>query len=364
MYSIGILTTYFSMNYGATLQAYALQKKLNSLGYKAELIRYRNLEAGIYIPKAVQLSISKESKIKKIKRRFSNLLIKMRRSAIPTVYENVRNSAFSAFIDQYIPLSEHVYNSPKEFFTALRTQRYDAYICGSDQIWNPVAHNFDPVYLLNFDTSAKRIAYAPSIAYHNLDDAEWRRISDAVRGIDVLSVRERSAKQMLSKYLDVDIEVMIDPTFLLERNEWIQLDSKLKLPVKYILVYLLNYNENPAFASKTINQYAKENECEIVCLPYTNINFDKGIQCHRLFDVAPNDFIALIKDAVCIFTNSYHATALSININKDFYVFTNKANQTGIQSRIEDLLDILNLQQRGISSINHYLWVTKRRSTE
>lgn len=362
MVKIGILTTYYSENYGAALQAYALQQALTGMGREAQLIRYRN-----QAPSRCLLDMQKENKAQEslgrmIKRRLKNLKVKLFGTGIRPEDRMVRHKAFARFEEDSLLLSKERFSSPEEFmkFAASSSAGYDLYICGSDQVWNPLVHHFDPVYLLDFPTKAKRVSYAPSIALNNLSEAETKRLAASVRKLDQISVREKDALQLLKPYLlEKTVQTVADPTFLLERKDWERLGSKKKLPESYVLVYMLEYNANPKDAVKRIRDYALKHQAQVICLPYTKLRFGHKLAVQEWYDVAPNDFIPLLLHAKCIFTNSFHATALSINNNKEFYVFLQSAENGSIQSRITNLLETFHLQDRGVTEDSPYSYPAK-----
>lgn len=351
MKKVGILTTYFSKNYGAALQAYALQMFLEKNGYDAEFVPYQSRIIQPYICKFEQEKIRKENLIGKIIRRSRNLRIKLSAPEIPEEYVVVRALAFARFVNEHLKIGAGAYHGSDAFKRVSAGLNYDAYICGSDQVWNPMVHAFDPIYFLDFPTQAKKIAYAPSIACADLlDDEEIRKIVWLAEKLDALSVRETSARNVMQKYTDCKVEAVIDPTFLLEKTDWLKLKSDIKLPKKYVLVYILNYNASAKQIFSIVSDYARSHGCEIVCLPYTKVHFKDMAGVHMMYDVAPNDFMQLLAGAECIFTNSFHASALSMNLNKCFYVVSSSDDRTGLHSRIRDLISKFGLEKRMIDT--------------
>lgn len=350
MKKVGILTTYFSRNYGAALQAYALRRAVQSLGFQADILPYHSRRRERYVLDAARQPVP-ESPGTWVRRRLRNLRVKLFGNGLRKEDLAAREQAFARFVDTYLLPADGVYESPESFLRAVPRLDYAAYICGSDQIWNPLCHNFDPVYFLNFPTTALRLSYAPSIALNTLSDRELRRIAANIATLDALSVRERDAKDLLQPYLpDRPIEVVIDPTFLLRPDEWGVLQTRRPLPDRYILVYLLEYNALPKDAVRCIREYARAHKAEILCLPYTRLSFGRSVRAQYLYDVAPDEFIALLRGALCVFTNSFHATALSINHNREFYVFLQPPDGVHIQSRITNLLEEFGVSGRGIAT--------------
>ena len=351
MMKIGILTTYFSQNYGAALQAYALLTKLKQLGFDAELIAYQERHGSHYSPQKWLEAQRCLSIRNRIIRKLKNAVIKLQHCFSDEHNEAIRNAKFSDFISSYLTLSSKAFSSSQDFLETVPQMNYDAFICGSDQIWNPIVHNFDDVYFLNFPTHALKIAYAPSIAYNNFTETELQRLGKAIGSIDVLSVREISTVTQLQPYVNKKLHHVIDPTFLLKKAQWLQLKSSETFSGKYILVYLLGYNEQSKIIQKIISQYAINNNCRIICLPYTGICFTSpNVSVEYRYDIGPNDFIQLLNGAFCVFTNSFHATALAINLNISFFVVSARERNHGLQSRISDLLEITSLSEQKIFS--------------
>lgn len=345
---IGILTTYYSKNYGAALQAYAISKKLEMMGYDQELIQYKKEPPSFYTPMAILEAEKNRTISQKVMQKINNTIIKIKKLHRNDKGIALRNKMFDEFVSDFLGLSHERYASEEEFIKAVPNMTYDVFLCGSDQIWNPIVHNFDQVYYLNFKTRAKKVAYAPSVAFNQFTDREIRRICDSIQSIDYISVREKSTIVWLQPNLEKKVHLVIDPTFLLDKQEWLTLPTEKHPHGNYILVYLLNYNEQNSNIVELISRYAIEKQYNILCLPYTNIKFPKKIPTEYRYDIAPNDFIHLLNGAKCIITNSFHATALSINLNKPFFVVSSKNRNQGLQTRLSDLLEETKLENRKI----------------
>lgn len=346
---IGILTTFFSKNYGAVLQAYATAKTIELLGHDYELINYQNSEKEYYVTEVARKEQSELSIIQKVYLKARNAFIKTKRpNKALIVGSMIRDNEFDGFVRSFLKVGNTTYSSSAEFINAVPNMSYDVFLCGSDQIWNPIVHNFDDVYYLNFPTKAKKVSYASSVAYNRFSKSEILRICDAIKSIDCISVREKSTAACLQPYLEKKVHYVIDPTFLLDKNDWLKLTSIKKFDGKYILVYLLNYNEQNKNIVSLISDMARKNGLKIICLPYTSIKLPKDIETEYRYDIAPNDFIQLLNDAECVVTNSFHATALSINLNIPFYVVSSRERNKDLQTRLSDLLEETKLEERKI----------------
>lgn len=350
MLNVGILTTFFSKNYGAALQAYATKKAIETLGYTSEFINYQKTSTEYYIPISTPKEQEMQSLIKKIGQKAKNFSAKLKKNQKLSDGSLIRDKEFDSFVNDYLKIGSILYTSPKDFICNVPKMPYDVFLCGSDQIWNPIVHNFDDVYYLNFPTTAKKVSYASSVAYNRFSESEIERICAAISSIDSISVREKSTVEWMQPHMKKKINHVIDPTFLLNKNEWLNLTSEKHFDKKYILVYLLNYNEQNKNTVGLISDLARKKGCRIICLPYTSIKFPKDIEVEYRYDIAPNDFIQLLNGAESVITNSFHATALSINLNIPFFVVSSRDRNKDLQTRISDLLEETGLNNRKIYS--------------
>lgn len=348
MLKVGILTTFFSKNYGAVLQAYATEKIIEKLGHTAEFINYQKTSEEFYIPISTLKEQEKLSLVGKIEQKVRNFFAKLNNNQKLSVGSLIRNKEFDVFVKDFLKIGKTSYTSPKEFISDVPHMPYDVYLCGSDQIWNPIVHNFDDVYYLNFPTTAKKVSYASSVAYNRFTESETVRICQAISSIDSISVREKSTVEWMQPHMEKRVNHVIDPTFLLNKNEWLTLTSEKHFDGKYILVYLLNYNEQNKNTVNLVSELARKKGCRVICLPYTSIKFPKDIEVEYRYDIAPNDFIQLLNGAECVITNSFHATALSVNLNIPFFVVSSHERNKDLQTRISDLLEETGLSNRKI----------------
>ena len=348
MLKVGILTTFFSKNYGAVLQAYATEKIIEKLGHTSEFINYQKTSEEFYIPISTLKEQEQLSLVGKIEQKVRNFFAKLNNNQKLSVGSLIRDKEFDVFVKDFLKIGKTSYTSPKDFINDVPHMPYDVYLCGSDQIWNPIVHNFDDVYYLNFPTTAKKVSYASSVAYNRFTESEIERICQAISSIDSISVREKSTAEWMQPHMEKRVNHVIDPTFLLNKNEWLTLTSEKHFDGKYILVYLLNYNEQNKNTVNLVSELARKKGCRVICLPYTSIKFPKDIEVEYRYDIAPNDFIQLLNGAECVITNSFHATALSVNLNIPFFVVSSHERNKDLQTRISDLLEETGLSNRKI----------------
>lgn len=345
---IGIVTTFWSKNYGAALQAFAMQTFLENNGYETLFINYQ--ESRIIKPKE-----SSWSKIKNAinEHRVISLCNSFKVRINSYIWEKkyqkkiaIRESAFENFVDRYLNIGDKCNNLDEVKKNYINI---DCFVCGSDQIWNPLVYGFSDFHFLSFVEDKKRIAYAPSIAKTTLTDEECKNIIKKIEKFDAVSVRESASEKRLCEYLpSLNIRTVLDPTFLISRETWNNyFKNIIKSNEKYILVYLLSYNQFDEHVFQIINKIATEKKLKVIELPFSEKISFKSVKWEKRFNVSPAEFMSFLINAEIIVTNSFHATALSIINNKEFYVVSNSEKHE-TQSRIDNILEIFNLTSRYI----------------
>lgn len=325
MKKVGIITFHNAHNYGAVLQAYALQEKIKELGYEPCIINYRNRK----ILKPYKLiKYSKKNPIKCIKMIYDSLK--------NYKINKVRYDKFNTFINTNFNMTNayKTLNKLKKDYPQL-----DCYITGSDQVWNPgIVGNLSDAYTLNFgNDKINRISYAASIGKSTIEDKYKDDYKSKLSKINYISVREEDAKIELEKILHKDIKVVLDPTLLLSTDEW---KSKLtnidKQTSKYILAYMVQANDE---YKKIVNYLSKKTGLKVIHFDKKKI-YDNELK--SAYTAEPFEFIDLIKNAEYVVATSFHATVFSIIFSKKFFVVPHL--KTG--SRITNLLEKLGIEGR------------------
>lgn len=328
--SVGILTFHASHNYGSCLQAYALLKTVKKLGVNAEIINFRtDRQKDMY---------AVFTKRKGVKYFFKNLTHLFYYFPLRKKHEK-----FEKFINEEYELSKEQYKTIAELENA--DFAYDSFIVGSDQIWNPIPKDFDWAYFLTF-TESKKIAYAPSFGpfFGRADEKLLHSIADQIEKFSFVSVREYNAKNYLSKYTQKQIEVVLDPTLLVDKEEWMQLvENEPSVEGEYIFLYTL-------FSSAEINKIAKELaqkwKMKVVVSNFSN-QYDVFTPYTKKFDAGPKDFLNLIYHAKFVLVTSFHGTVFSILFEKPFFAING-----GKDNRISTLLTHTKLSERTIEIDN------------
>ena len=324
---VGIITFQRAYNYGAVLQAYALCETINHMGFSCEVIDYHNAKFDNIYKK---ISVLKSRNLREFL------------SAI--VYGRIRNSKrklFAEFVEKEIKVSKTEYSSEN---IKNSNPNYDVFITGSDQVWNLKLTNYDWNFFLVFVNSGKKkVSYAASIVAIDNDKEIEKEIIKALTELNHISLREKSGVNYVKSLGLPYPELVLDPTLLLTKEQWVELENRNpifeKLPDRYLLAY---------FVSPTITNYdqmkslGEEIDLPIVLINYTHQKVDGVI---NLLTVSPGQFVSLIDRACFVVTNSFHGTAFSINLRKDFlYILNTEIPQKN--ERILSLVEALDLTDR------------------
>ena len=331
MKRISIITWYCSNNFGTSLQAFALQKHLSNLGYDVEMLNHFLLD----------------NSLKSILKRTFGLL---------GLLKFVRFFRFVKKINLYIyvknEINEKCIFTEKQYHKMLKET--DVFIAGSDQIWN-CYYRFDPFYFLDFAENKKCIAYASSIGTNSVAPQYSDKVRDLLVKFSSIGVREKTAIKVLSDLTGRnDIRQVLDPTFLLKVDCWKEFGNgailDFDIPETYIFCYLIGDNEEYSRQLKDVIN--KSGIGKVVIIPsIENPQFNlEGAIVYK--NAGPKEFIHLIERCSLVCTDSFHASALSINMSKKFVVFKRFGdNEIKSQnSRLYDLLSQYKLMDRFYSS--------------
>lgn len=330
-HKIGILTLFYkNYNYGGILQSFALYKILQD--------DYGNVEQ-------ISYDFSKENKInKKI-----IILLKIKiKKIIDFFFANffdLRRKRFLEFINKYIPHSR-VYDIDD---IKMAVDKYDIFVVGSDQIWN-FDWGFRKGFLLNFVPKEKvKVAYAASMGKNKITSSEKEIFRKSLNNFNAISVREKDAVSVLQPLVCKKVEVVLDPTLLLTKNEWEKIVADRLIQEAYVFCYFLGDDKQ---IRKIAKQYAQQHDCKIVVLPHIHHTFeisDMGFGDIKLYDVSPSDFISLIKYSNYVFTDSFHASCFSCIYQKDFVVF-DRLGAKEMSTRLDTLTSLFNCEERFCNS--------------
>lgn len=296
------IVTIESMNYGNRLQNYALQTVLQSMGFSVKTLHRVNCTKNL----------------KYYMKRLAQYILQTKALKFHQFDHNIDFSDIAIGKDTY----------PAD----LKTQ-FDFFIAGSDQIWNPhynfVAGKCD---FLAFADDRQKISYAASFGVNEIPEERKKEFSEYLKTFKAISVREKQGVEIIKNLCTNDVNVVLDPTLLLNQEMWskVERNSQVGKKKKYILVYALG--EKSDRFTERITDLGEE---------YEIIDLRAKQKNGKQLSVGPSEFLSLIKNAEMILTDSFHATVFSIIYCKKFITF----NRTGLNmnSRIESLADLLDV---------------------
>lgn len=322
---IRIMTFHTPKNYGAVLQAYALQTYLKSICDDVKVIDY-NTPA---LKKAYPL-INKPSSIKEAILSIISIL------HLPRIIK--KYGGFESFLKQYFDLTER-YTSTEKLYC--NPPDCDILITGSDQVFNTNRRMEErKAFYLDFGREGtKVVSYAASFGISNISRDNQHEILSYLNKFDSLSVREASGVGIIKTLSGKDAIEVLDPVFLLDNKMWLTVCEEYKsIPKKYLLYYRLLNTIN---GDRIAEEIAKKLGLEIVVI--TDSVQKKVNSRYILRDVGPDQFLGLYANSSFVVTNSFHGTAFSIIFKKQFF---NCDENKGTQDRPANLLKKLGLEDR------------------
>lgn len=312
---VAFITIHLGSNFGSILQAIATDWLLKKCGCESQIINY--------IPDRCTWRRFFKRNCKSLLG-WAKILF-----GIPMVAYN--KYVYNSFLKRYVLVSKPIYRN-NNFIESC--PKADVYVTGSDQVWNSI-HNegLDRRYYFDdFPEGTIKIAFSSSIGREMLDKEEYAEVKRMLRSYKAISVREASAK-LLIESMGYKVIHVLDPTFMLDKKDWLQYMSKRIVKQPYILVYLPYNIHNKDLIYRSVYKIALRKGLKIVTFSW-NIFPDK-LADKTIYFANPGDFLSLMFYADCIVTNSFHGTAFSINLNKQFYVYLPSSFGTRILSVLE-----------------------------
>lgn len=329
--NIAILTLSASDNCGSLLQAYALQQVLIKAGHEVEILDF----------------ITKKSK--KMYRIFHPSYIKEPRKLIGlfTNYRRLKDQKndYQKFRKSYLKMSAQKYESSLHLTEI--DGKYDLIVCGSDQVWNTDMWDFDEAYLLKWCKKSKKAGYAVSLGDKKNGNVEKLKAHlPCIDDFTAVSMREKSAVERLDQVYGQNIKLCLDPTLLLDFQEWDSLIDNEMIPEKpFIFYYSYNYSD------KVKNQMVAEFAAE-AGLPVYVINISRwcdGKEKEYGFKICrksgPVAFLSLMKYCQYSLVESFHGTLFSYIFRKPFW-FLKNTDDNILDDRINDIIEILDVSNR------------------
>ena len=330
---IGILTQPLHNNYGGLLQCYAMRIILKRMGHASVILRRVN-------------SYSLYFRIK----RFLYRSLKIKSNGFPYDFAQKISIHTNAFVEKYIFTLSPLLNSTDKL--AKESNECEAFLVGSDQVWRP---EFSPCignYFLDFTRGRKvhRVAYAASFGVDEWEftDKQTEFCAPLARMFDAVSVREDSAVYLCRKYFGVEAVHVLDPTLLLEREDYeaLVVAEREEQSEGGLFCYVLDESAEKQSLVKRIAE--QTGLIPFNCMPLLKPD---GTECSgQISDYiypAPTRWLRSFMDAEMVFTDSFHGCVFSIIFNKPFWVIGNKERGMG---RFTSLLSMFGLENRLIMS--------------
>ena len=337
---IGILTLPLEVNYGANLQAFALQKTLLKMGFEVITIdrhnRRRYPSTGIHIAGFIKRQFEYYFMGKDVCTKW-NPFISDEEYAI-------LSSNTQKFIDRNIRLTRRVYSDELEEID--KEYNFDTYIVGSDQVW---LDEYCPNSFLDFvhRPNIKKIVYAASCNEKNAFFGNLKKLKQCQRLVKYfsgISVREEYLVQICQEKMGINSDFVLDPTLLLTPQEYLDVIDPLEKEDPIIFSYILDDSPQKRMLISSISKDLR--------LPVVEGNILGKVDGHvRKINPYPSidDWLNNLYRSKFVITDSFHGTVFSILFNKPFVVIGNE--QRGI-NRFNSLLALFKLQSHLISERN------------
>lgn len=332
MKKIGIITFHRACNYGAFLQAYALQETLNDMeGVEASLIDYRSSR------------IEERNSPLFVFHRKGNPIKKTIRFFLECPDIMKRNRVFRDAGARLFRITEKDLTKKS---VAAGTAGFSSLITGSDQVWNRDIIGEDNTYFLEFAGEKQlKYSYAASIGKAELTESEIPELIRETASFRAVSVREADILPVLREKMPGRYIVSsLDPVFLYGADKWRSFAVHRKRR-PYVLFFMMGESRSALPAMRFASEYARKKGISLIYLSDRDFWYRYRDLIHA-GHVSPEVFVGLIDQADCVVTNSFHATAFSIILHKPFFVETEILRS----NRIVNLLETAGLLQRGLKN--------------
>lgn len=329
---VALVTIFDTINFGTYLQAFATAIKMQELGADVEIVRYERVHNRYRFPNEYKF------KFLKIATWLCAVLTKNR--------SFFQKKKCRKFVSNHVKVSRlfYTYDDLRNNYSCS-----DVFVTGSDQVWNTV-HNsgIEKAYYLEFvDDSIKKVAFSASIGMSCWDAKYLKESKNLLERYDSISVREDQAVSLL-KEIGIEAQKVVDPTFLLSRDEWSKYAKPYKNNKPYVLVYSVEGGDCDLIVSKVARQAANELGAEVIEVNYVGDNKQIPDCDKRFYYATPEIFLSLILGASYTVVSSFHGTAFSINLNIPFISVAPER----FSSRIDSLLRQTGMMSRKLSDYN------------
>ena len=330
---IGIVTPYKTPNYGTKLQAYAMQELMSE---------YDQAEILGFIP-------SSDMRLTSVIGKIVLKVIKKKRNIQNDINNQIRVSALNSFNKEY-RFGEEIKGNTN---LKRKIKKYDAIVCGSDQLWAPTNVIADYFTLSIVPRDINTLSYAASFGVAYIPNYLRHRYKRFLNRLNNIAVREIDGVKLVKELSGRDAELVLDPTLMIGSGKWRELaqEAHISIEMPYMFCYFLGEDVKHREIAKEI---ASKRNLKIVTFPHLKkyVFVDDGFGDFNFYDATPIDFLSLVQKASFVCTDSFHGTAFSILFKRDFYVFERfgKDSKESTNNRIYSLLEMLCLNNRLIGN--------------
>lgn len=337
MKKVGLIT-YYGDNYGGVLQAYALARMVADNGYECEIISNDFL----WLWSGVRKYLRKWNNLMEAIRNPAGYLKKRKTYRRYRPQQASRHARFEDFRSRNLRIRKTGYSTYQEYLND--PPRYDIYLCGSDQIWNPNLYCDNGFYFAGFaPEKALKISYASSIGVSSVTGKQADFMAPLLNRLDIVSTREQKGAQIINRISRKKAAVVLDPTLLLDAEAWSKAAAPRLIEEEYVFCYLFGERD---YIAEVKGKVAELTGLKVVCIPFAARELESDDE--KIFDAGPAEFISLIQNASLVLTDSFHATAFSLNLKTPFLSLCRFArdDKKGMNDRLVTLLTMVGLQNR------------------
>jgi len=315
-------------NYGSALQSWAMAKAIQ---------KATNFEVvPVLVDYCPEVLLDKDP-LNPFKNMWDQSEEAQRMCALTMPAIKVNYDKFMSFFDKNFEKTKKKYTS-ENFNDIIKNEELDGFICGSDTIFSYEEFKFDDGYFAEYDVMKKNsVAFAASFGDCHFNEEVQQKLNDKLQNFNAIYLRESQIVDYVKSKVNIPVGRVIDPTLLLEPEEYDTITSDEKKEEKYLLLYSRRYNPE---MEKYAIELAKKNNWKIVEISLRATNAEKGHEMR--YDAGVEEFLALVKNAEFVVTNSYHGMIFSVQFKKEFVVFSREL----CDNKIYELLEIIGLTSR------------------
>lgn len=340
----GIITILNVNNYGAELQAFALHHKLKLLGYDNEIINYLYYKNPNYKKELASNPLIKTTFKNSLKDAVLKWIDQYSAFKYPKIAK-LRKQRFEDFHKKNTAVSKPL-RSYSELYNI--KHKYDNFIVGSDQVWNPNnGTNIAPYFLTFAPKESNKVSYASSFGVGSVDKSYYPQYKEWLNNLTHVSTRESDGVKIIKDVSGRNATHVVDPTLLLSKTDWQKLMVPYKSDTPYILFFIFKRNK---YAEELAYKIQRKTGYKIIRVCKNEIPLESDDKMINIRDFGPAEFLGLYNSASFVLTTSFHGSIFSLIFEKPFYTITPASKNNN--SRQQSLMDMVNLQDRLLTEGN------------